>query len=149
MADTTYRIDVRKEVTERLTVHTNVTQEVVVTTVDKMRLCLMRHSDQLRARGGWGIPLGVVLALIPTLVAADFRDSLGIKKEYWWALFLVATIAASAWLVVAAGRAIGATYRAYRKGSLDSVEHIVTELKAHSGPVQVQSAVQISNQSAS
>jgi hypothetical protein len=140
MAETTYKIDVRKEVAERLTVHTNVTLEVVVTTVDKVRLCLMRNREHLAAKMAWAVPLGILLTLIATLVAADFRDVFGVKKESWWAVFFLAAVVALVWFAFSAGNAIKFIWRDWRKGSFDSIDHIINELKAQTGPIDIRPA---------
>ena len=46
-------INISQQFTESVTVHMNVGQEVVVTTVDKMQLCLIHHREALLARHEW------------------------------------------------------------------------------------------------
>src|SRR5438552_360925 len=120
MPEVPRKIDVRQMLTAELMVHSNVNQEIVVTTVDKLRLCLMRNYAHLTAKTAWTTPLGVLLTLAATLCAAEFRDTLGIKKEYWWALFMLAAASAAAWLVASLYRLVRAAIHGYRKGSQDT-----------------------------
>ena len=103
-------------------IYENVTQEVVITTSDRIRLCLIRHREDLRAQKDWIAPLGVLLALVAALVAADFKDFLGVKAEVWQALFILGSLASFTWLVFTAVRAI----RLHGSGG---IETILAELK--------------------
>ncbi len=83
------RIELDKEFSDQLTVHKNIGQEIVVTTVDKVRICLMETRDCLTTKREWATPLALCLALLSTLVAADFRDYL-LPKAVWQAMYILA-----------------------------------------------------------
>ncbi len=115
-------IEFEKEFSEKLTIHKNIGQEIVITTVDKVRLCLMENRDLLTAKKEWLTPLGIFLALLTTLVAADFRDFY-FKPEVWKAIYVLATLISFIWLIISGYKAV----KNYSKGSIDT---IVAELKA-------------------
>lgn len=116
------QIEFGKEFSEKLTVYKNLGQEVMVTTVDKVRLCLMTNRDSLTAKNGWLTPFGLFLALLTTLVAADFREFI-FKPNVWVAIYVIGTIISFVWLCSSAWIA----WKNRHKGSIDL---IVEELKA-------------------
>jgi len=85
-------IDFRSELTKELVTHRNVKQELVITTVDKLKLCLIEYKEHLRSRREWIGPAGILVALIAALVAADFKEALGVGAPTWEALFLLSAI---------------------------------------------------------
>ena len=77
----------------------NVTQEIIVTTSDKARLCLIEARDRMERRNAWIAPAGILATLIVVFPTTTFQDFLSMPKEYWRALFSLAAMAALAWLV--------------------------------------------------
>ena len=82
----------------------NTAQEFIYTTSDKLKLCLIEHRDALHARHDWVAPLGVLIALLATLVAADFNDYLGLSAEVWESIHIVAMVLSALWLARALRR---------------------------------------------
>lgn len=99
-------------------VHMNLSEEVIVTTEDKLRLCLTKHFEKIKRKNDWIAPLGVLLSIILTFVTATFRD-VGLEAATWTAVFLIAGILSLIWLVYTIMQALH-TVR---------VEDIVEELK--------------------
>lgn len=120
------QIDVQNEFSERLTVHKNLGQDVIVVTMDKIRLCLMKHKDAISRRQEWVTPLGLLLSFLTTLIAADFKDFL-ISKDTWQALFILSSILCSVWLIYAANIA-------WKNRNAGDIENIVRELSAQNVP---------------
>jgi hypothetical protein len=116
------QIEIQKEFSEKLVIHKNLGQEVIVTTVDKVRLCLIKNKELISAKKEWLTPLAIFLTLLTTLVAADFREFI-FKSEVWYAIYLIGAVLSLAWLVCSSYNAI----INWRKGSIDS---IVEEFKA-------------------
>jgi len=88
-------------------IHVNVTQAVIVTTEDKVELCLNRHMKQLESRQAWVAPFGILLALGTTLLTSSFKDFI-LPAQAWHALFILAGIGSLVWLVASVLRARGA-----------------------------------------
>jgi len=80
-------------------VDTNVTQQIIVTTADKARLCLMQTVERMEQRKAWIAPAGILATLIVVFPTTTFQDFLGLSREYWRALFSLAAIGATIWLV--------------------------------------------------
>jgi undecaprenyl pyrophosphate phosphatase UppP len=76
-----------------LSVHTNTTQTLINITEDRLRLKLIDYEEVNSARRRYEFPLGVLIALVPTLLtASEFRNVFGLKADTWQALFVIATI---------------------------------------------------------
>jgi len=115
----------------------NVEQVFIVTTEDKVRICLNRHLDRVERRRDWIAPLGVLITLVVTLVTTTFRD-LWLSKDAWQALFIFAAFGAAVWLM----RALVALYTE-AKTSMDSV---ILEMKTSAVANEVvQSKVEVTN----
>jgi hypothetical protein len=80
-------------------VDTNVTQEIIVTTADKVRLCLIQSIDKMERRKAWIAPAGILVTLIVVFPTASFHEFIGLSKDYWQAVFSVAIVASLGWLV--------------------------------------------------
>jgi hypothetical protein len=85
----------KAEITE---VHGNLSQQVVVITVDKLRLILQRRARGLSARTEWQGPAGVLLSLVATLATTNFKDWI-LTAGTWNMLFVVAAILAAIQLI--------------------------------------------------
>jgi hypothetical protein len=82
----------------------NVTQEIIVTTSDKARLCLIEARDRMERRNAWIAPAGILVTLIAVFPTTTFHDFLNLSKDYWRAMFSFATLGALAWLVYCLSR---------------------------------------------
>jgi hypothetical protein len=80
-------------------VDTNITQQIIVTTADKARLCLMQSLDRMERRRAWVAPAGILATLIVVFPTTTFRDFLGLSKEYWRAVFSLVTLGTVVWLI--------------------------------------------------
>jgi hypothetical protein len=88
-------------------VHTNLDQEVIQITEDKLRLVLNEHLAHISNRQGWIAPLGLLVAIVTTLVTSTFRD-VGLKSPTWEAIFWLVGVATSVWLIRSSFRALHA-----------------------------------------
>lgn len=113
-------------------VYPNYSQEFIITTADKLKIFLMEYQEALKARTDWITPLGILLALIPTLVAAEFRQFLGLTPSVWQAIFIIGSIVCFVWLI----RAIYLSVRLYEKSSID---YIIEQIKKSSEKIENQS----------
>ncbi len=112
------------------TIHANVGQELIVTTRDKLELCLVHHREELESRELWAIPFGIFVPVILTLLTADFRGGLGLKKEVWQAIFIIVAVVSFFLTVGFALRAV----RSWWSNSPPGVAAIIAELKAPRSP---------------
>lgn len=122
MSSSSQNINVQEEFSQRLTVHKNLCQDVLVTTEDKVRLCLLKHKERLNMRNEWMVPLGIFLTLIAALCAADFKVFI-LKAEVWEAIFLLSAVISFVWFVIS-------VIRAWKCRGENDIEVIITTLKA-------------------
>ena len=106
------------------TFHANLAQELIVTTADKIELCLLHHQEELQVQKEWATPFGILVTVLMTLLTATFKDGLGLKKEVWQAIFVLAAATSGVWFVYAGVRAV----RVWWKGR-GSIGSIIAELK--------------------
>lgn len=116
------QINVQDEFSEKLTVHKNLGQDVIVTTVDKVRLCLLKNRDSISKKNEWLTPFSLFLSFATTLVAAEFRKFI-FEAAVWQALFIFAAGACLIWILLA-------SKAAWQNRKAGDVEGIVRELMA-------------------
>lgn len=119
-------IEFEKAFSAKLTVHTNIGQEVIVTTVDKVKICLMENRECLSAQKEWVTPLSLFIALITTLAAAEFRKFM-FEPAVWQAIYLMSSFVTFFWML----DKIRSAWKIRSKASIDT---IVSTLKAQSPP---------------
>lgn len=76
----------------------NVSQFVIVTTEDKVRLCLDSYEKRSQNKFMWIAPAGIFLSLILALVTATFNDFM-FSGDTWKAIFVLLSIGAAGWLI--------------------------------------------------
>jgi hypothetical protein len=81
------------KISEKSETHFAVSQVFLVTTSDKIRICLGQYQEALGANTDWIGPAGILATLITTLCIADFQKSfLSFKPEVWQAVFIIAAL---------------------------------------------------------
>jgi hypothetical protein len=87
------------DLNENLIFRTNVSQEVITTTRDKIELVLLKTEKCLVEKNAWVTPLGLLVTCGVTLMTTDFKDAMGLDASVWNAVFILATIACILWLI--------------------------------------------------
>jgi hypothetical protein len=116
------------QIVQNTTLHLNLSQDAIVITEDKVRLCLIEHLGRIEAKRQWRAPAGVLLTLSITFATTDFNDFF-LKAVTWEALFIISTVLILVWLAWAIRKAWGAP----------SVEDVVASMK-RAGATQPQGA---------
>lgn len=88
-------------------VHSNLHQEVIQITEDKLRLVLSDHLAVIEQKKSWIAPLGIFLTLILVFVTAEFKKFY-FSPSTWEAFFLMATLLTLLWLCKSAYIALNA-----------------------------------------
>ncbi|WFR64292.1 hypothetical protein P9222_09025 [Paenibacillus amylolyticus] len=94
-------------------VHKNLNQDIIITTTDKINLALIDQEKYLHSKRDWITPLSILLAVIASLVAADFKTFLTVSADSWKAVFILIGISSIVWLIKCGIRA----YKYRNKGS--------------------------------
>ena len=79
-------------------VHTNVSQELIQVTEDKLQLILVQHSFSLTKREAWIPPLSLLIPILTTLMTARFENYI-FPAVLWQAIYIVASIISGFWLL--------------------------------------------------
>lgn len=106
------------EIVQNTTLHLNLAQNAIVTTEDKLRLCLIEHLRGLEAKGKWVAPAGILATIVAAFATTSFHDFY-LDAATWRALFLVAGLVDAAWLL----RSVVQTLRSPR------LDDVVNEIK--------------------
>lgn len=77
---------------------------IIITTEDKIQLCLLKHLGDLEEKRGWITPFSLLITIIVTFLTTDFKDW-WFKKETWEAVFLLAGVFFLMWLLWATKKA--------------------------------------------
>ena len=77
----------------------NVSQSVVVTTEDKLKICLNDHVKKIEQGKEWLAPFSLLSSLVLSLVTADFKQAV-LSAETWHALFIIASVLSVIWLLI-------------------------------------------------
>jgi len=101
--------------------HQNTDQEIVVITIDRLRLVVHEHKGCLQGSSEWQAPAGLLISFATTFFTSDFKVFLGVPADTWRALFMFATVAVVLWLLATLKKAM-----AKRK----SVEDFVASVKS-------------------
>ena len=101
-------------------IHWNLEQVVIVTTEDKLRLCLQNAIGNLGTKREWWTPVALLVTLLLTLTTAEFKDLFAIPAAILHAFFLFLTLASLSWTIVAIWKAVRIKV---------SVDLIVAEIK--------------------
>ena len=120
----TTNIDLNSDIGSQLVVHKNLSQEIIIVNIDRMKLILQDHHAKLKRNTDWINPLAIFIALLLADLTATFNtDFIGIKAAVWEAIFILLTIIAALYLTVS-------LINLCRKGS--SIEDVINHLKEHS-----------------
>lgn len=119
-------LDISRELTEKVVMHKNIGQEVVVTTVDKLKLCLIEHQAILAGQREWIPALGLFLSFVATLCTATFRPVL-LSPDTWKAIYIMAALLSCGWALYLIIRAA----KSWNKGDADAlIKRIVNQPKS-------------------
>lgn len=110
-------IDFGNELSKNLTIHKNVKQEIIITTADKIKLVLINTREILSSQRDWWTPAGLLISFIATLCTADFKNTFGLEKNVWHAIFIILTISTSIWLLISLRK----LYKNWGQDDLDKI----------------------------
>ena len=115
-------IDLNSDIGSQLVVHKNISQEIIIINIDRLKLILQDHHTKIKRSTDWINPLAIFIALLLADLTATFNDFIGIKAPVWEAIFLILTFGAGIYLLCSLGNLC-------RKGS--TIERVIEKLKEH------------------
>lgn len=108
-------------------ININLNQEVIVTTRDKIELCLFKYLKNIESRKNWIAPLGILVTVLITISTAEFKEFLAIKSPVWEALFYASGFLSFIWLVKS-------LYDCYKAKKIE-IKDVIKDLKRSQGQV--------------
>ena len=80
-------------------VHSNVGQEIIEITADKLRLILNDNIQLMAARNEWHTPLSILVTITLVLITTNFKSVLGLSADTWAAIFIISAGLNALWLL--------------------------------------------------
>ena len=99
-------------------VHSNLDQDVIQITEDRLRLILKDHLGLAEERKTWIAPLGILLAIVIAFVTTDFHDFY-FKAPVWQAIFFISGLISFIWLCI----------YGYKAFSIPTINYIISKIK--------------------
>ena len=78
-------------------IHWNLESVFIITTEDKLRLCLHKNIDRLDVKRKWWTPLVLFVSLLLALTTAEFKEQFTISAATWQAFFLFLALFSLIW----------------------------------------------------
>lgn len=100
-------------------VYTNLGQEFIVTTEDKIRIKLDCHLNKIALKKDWITPVGIFLTVLLTLLTTEFKKFY-FSADTWTAVFLIIEIITGIWSLVSIIKALRTEI---------TVDHLINEIK--------------------
>lgn len=114
--------NVGDEIHNNSTIYTNINQDIIVTTEDKIKLVLIKTKETLKSQRDWLTPLSLFLSFITTLSTSEFKETLGQNKDFWKAIFVILTIGSIIWFLIS-------LYKLYKYWRCDDLDKIIKQIK--------------------
>ena len=103
-------------------IHNNVSQVIITTTEDKMKIILNEYQDTQINSKYWATPLGIFITLITTLTTSTSNNFL-LPKAYWESVYVTGVLIALFFLI----RSGIKSWKAWRKPM--SIEDVIDRIK--------------------
>lgn len=114
-----------EELLRKSVLRANIGQELLLITADRTELCLIGYDKAQEGRHEWKGALGTFLTALTALVAADFKDFLGLSADIWKLGFIAVTVLTGLWTV-------RSLYKTISNRERCKLKHLMSELKRNS-----------------
>ncbi len=111
-----------EELTGDINIHKNLTQDVILTTEDKLRLVLLEHQSMLSSKKEWISGATLSLSLLSSLLLTNFKDGLGLSADTWRAAYGLFFMMALFWF-------INSLYKLFKNRKRMSVDYLLKEIQ--------------------
>jgi hypothetical protein len=103
-------------------IHKNLTQDVLLTTEDKMKLTLIEYREILASRSEWLGAGTLALSFLSSLLLTTFKDIGPLKAGTWQAVYFIFFLAAMA-------RFISVLYKMYKNRKKATINYVIRKIK--------------------
>ena len=80
-------------------IHSNTQTSIIIITEDKLENVVNKHTEACKAKDRWHAPFGIIVSLGIMFATSDFKNSLGMDKEFWRAFSVLVFILVAGWLI--------------------------------------------------
>ena len=101
----------------------NLSQQVIMTTEDRIKLCLKDNIKKAGKKNDWIAPFSLLIAIITVFATSSFKDSI-LSSKTWEAIFIIVGIGSFVWFILTIRNAF---YKV-------DIDRIINELKANQKP---------------
>jgi len=108
-------------------IHKNLTQDVVLTTEDKLRLALIQHRETLNSRAEWIGAGTLALSFLSTLLLTTFKAIGPLSASTWQAVYLI-------FFVLAFARLINILVKMYVNRKKATIDYVIKRIKQSGTP---------------
>jgi hypothetical protein len=103
-------------------IHKNLTQDVLLTTEDKMKLTLIEYREVLASRAEW-LGAGVLaLSFLSSLLFTSFKDIGSLKASTWQAIYAI-------FFILSFGRFVIVVYKMYVNRKKATINYVIRRIK--------------------
>jgi len=81
-------------------VYTNVAQDIIQIGSAIARNILVEWYGKVQMQDSWTTPLGILVTIVLTVLGTEFKDNLGLSKEFWKGITATMGALVFIWLVV-------------------------------------------------
>lgn len=120
-------VDLGAAMNNNLTLYTNVNQELILITKDKLKLVLIDTRASIKARWDWVTPISLLISFVTTLCTADFKETWKIPATTWQAIFLILSVFFAVWF-------LKSLYCLIINWGNDDLERVIEKIKEKSEP---------------
>jgi hypothetical protein len=103
-------------------IHKNLTQDVLLTTEDKMKLTLIEYREILASRSEWLGAATLALSFLVTLLFNTFKDIGPLKAATWQAIYAI-------FFILSFGRFVMVVFKMYKNRKKASINYIIRKIK--------------------
>ncbi|NGZ68862.1 hypothetical protein G6Z92_18230 [Vibrio aestuarianus subsp. cardii] len=98
--------------------HTNIDQQLIQITEDRLKLILIEHTNYLNKKSEWVAPASILLTILVVFATTDFKQAI-FSADTWHAIFFICGALSLGWLCKAL----------YQLKVSKSVEDIIKRIK--------------------
>jgi hypothetical protein len=108
-------------------VHKNLTQDVLLTTEDKLKLALIEYRETLSSRTEWFGALVLTLSFMSSLLLTTFKDVGPLSATTWQAIYFI-------FFLLALYRFISTVVKMYQNRKKAKIDYLIRQIKKEGIP---------------
>ena len=103
--DTKFQESFGTDLVQTSKVHLNLSQEVIITTEDKLRLCFASHVEAFKHKQAWIAPVSLFATFLIVFATSSFKEFI-FPAATWQAIFVIGAVTTGIWSIVSIIKAL-------------------------------------------